>query len=187
MYAGVPPAPLLPQNLSWQTKVHWISHSGLKDLLLRVYLTTYQSHRQQLSTPRMHLPGQLRAHGPWAAGPGCSSILRASPSSHPSRPWPSTPSPLLQTPLGRLWGRDRIQVKGGGPEMGTRSSQYCLPEDALETRPLFCPARPDASTHVIHGSKDRSNMEGGHRRQVRHRLFCTMAHGPSTVTPQHVL
>lgn len=40
MYAGVPRAPLLLQNLSWQTKVHWISHSGLKDLLLRVYLIT---------------------------------------------------------------------------------------------------------------------------------------------------
>lgn len=40
MYAGVPLAPLLLQNLSWQTKVHWISHSGLKDLLLRVYLIT---------------------------------------------------------------------------------------------------------------------------------------------------
>lgn len=75
MYAGVPPAPLLLQNLSWQTKVHWISHSGLKDLLLRVYLTTYQSHRQQLSTPRMHLPSQLRVHGLWAAGPGCSSYI----------------------------------------------------------------------------------------------------------------
>lgn len=36
MHAGVPQAPLLLRNLSWQTKVHWISHSGLKDLLLRV-------------------------------------------------------------------------------------------------------------------------------------------------------
>lgn len=144
MYAGVPPAPLLPQNLSWQTKVHWISHSGLKDLLLRVYLTTYQSHRQQLSTPRMHLPGQLRAHGPWAAGPGCSSYIYTliSPSSHPPLPMASMPSQLLQAPIGRLWGRDMNQVKCKGPEMGTRSSQDCLTGDALGTRPLFCPAWP---------------------------------------------
>lgn len=29
---------LLMLNMSWPTKVDWISHSGLKDFLLRVYL-----------------------------------------------------------------------------------------------------------------------------------------------------
>lgn len=69
---------------------------------------------------------------------------------------------------GRFRGKNRMQVKGGSPEMGTRSIQDCLPEDVLGTRPLPClpSLAPNAFTHVIHSSKDRSNMEGGHRRQV---------------------
>lgn len=39
---------------------------------------------------------------------------------------------------GRFRGRNRMQVKGGSPEMGTRSIQDCLPEDVLGTRPLPC-------------------------------------------------
>lgn len=39
MYAGVP-GPFVAAGSAWHTKVHWISHSGLKDLLLRVYLIT---------------------------------------------------------------------------------------------------------------------------------------------------